>query len=95
MLWRNAEPASQFDAGDAVLALCEVVDGRKPSGEGKFGGMKNRAGDQRNLVMTTITLVNLAALELAIGCASAPWTRKALGPAPLEQSFPALILAPV
>jgi hypothetical protein len=42
----DPKPASELDAGNASLALGEVVHGAKPSPQRHFGRRENRSGDQ-------------------------------------------------
>ena len=43
----DAKPAAQLNAGDAALALSEVVHGAKPSAQRYLGRRENRSGDHR------------------------------------------------
>src|SRR5262249_27133180 len=53
----NAKPAPQLDAGDASLALGEVVHGAKPGTQRHLGRAENRSSDQGCLSPTDGTLV--------------------------------------
>src|SRR5882724_8554602 len=52
----DAKPAAQLNAGDAALALSEVVHGAKPSAQRHLGRRENRSGDHRCLPPTGATL---------------------------------------
>src|SRR6201984_1587924 len=45
----DAKPAAQLNAGDAALALSEMVHGAKPSAQRHLGRRENRSGDHRCL----------------------------------------------
>jgi len=53
----DAKPAAQLNAGDAALALSEVVHGAKPSAQRHLGCRENRSGDHGCLPSTGATLV--------------------------------------
>src|SRR6187397_2044079 len=56
----NAKPAPQLDAGDASLALGEVVHGAKPGTQRHLGRAENRSSNQGCLPPTGGTLVKRA-----------------------------------
>ena len=91
----DPKPASQLDAGNASLALGEVVHGAKPSTQRHFGRSENRSGDQRCLPSTGGTLVKRAGLDDAVMLAPADWADETRGPAPTHHRLPALILCSV
>ena len=91
----DAKPAAQLDAGNASLALGEVVHGAKPSTQRHFGRSENRSGDQGCLPSTGGTLVKRTGLDDAVMLAPADWADEARGPAPTRQHLAAQILCSV
>src|ERR1700758_48036 len=91
----DAKPAPQLDAGDAALALGEVVHGTEPATQRHLGRGENRPGDHRCLVSTGGTLVKHAGLDEAVMLARTHRADKARWPAPAHHRFPALILCSV
>src|ERR671910_138838 len=89
------QAASQIKAGQAVLALGQVVDRGKPSGQRQFGGMKDRAGDQRHLMAARRALLDRAGPEDDRVGSSAFRADETPRPAPREQRRPALLLGAV
>src|SRR5271166_1961906 len=53
----DAKPAAQLHAGDAALALSEVIHGAKPRAQRQLGCRENRSGDHGCLPSTGGTLV--------------------------------------
>jgi len=91
----DAQPAAQLDAGNASLALGEVVHGAKPSTQWRFGRGENRSGDQGCLPSTGGALVKCAGLDKAMLLARADRADETRWPAPPHHRLPALILCPV
>src|SRR5215831_13013365 len=91
----DAQPAAQLDAGNASLALGEVVHGTKPSTQWRFGRGENRSGDQGCLPSTGGALVKCAGLDKAMLLARADRADETRWPAPPHHRLPALILCPV
>src|SRR5215471_5786593 len=91
----NAKPAPQLDAGDASLALGEVVHGAKPGTQRHLGRAENRSGNQGCLSPTGSTLVKRAGLDYAVMLPSADRADEAGWPAPTHHRLPALILCSV
>jgi len=91
----NAKPAPQLDAGDASLALGEVVHGAKPGTQRHLGRAENRSSDQGCLSPTDGTLVKRAGLDDAVMLPSADWANETGWPAPTHHRLPALILRSV
>src|SRR5216684_6440960 len=91
----DAKPAAQLDAGNASLALGEVVHGAKPSTQWGFGRGENRSGDHGSLPSTGGALVKRAGLDEAVMLARADRADEARWPAPPHHRLPALILCPV
>ena len=80
----NPKPAPQLDAGDAALALGQVVQGAKPGAQRHLGRGENRSGDQRCLPPTGGALVKRAGLDDAVPLPAADRADKAGRPAPAE-----------
>src|SRR6478735_6201790 len=59
----DAKSAAQLNAGDAALALSEVVHGAKPSAQRHLGCCENRSGDHGCLPPTGGTLVKRPGLD--------------------------------
>ena len=91
----DAQPAAQLDAGNASLALGEVVHGAKPSTQWRFGRGENRSGDQGCLPSTGGALVKCTGLDKAMLLARADRADETRWPAPPHHHLPALILRPV
>src|SRR6516164_1247041 len=91
----DAKPAAQLNAGNAALALSEVVHGAKPSAQRHLGRRENRSGDHGCLPSTGGTLVKRPGLDEAVMLPCANRADKAGWPAPAHHHLPALILCPV
>src|SRR5712672_2498565 len=91
----DAKPAAQLNAGDAALALSEVVHGAKPSAQRHLGCCENRSGDHGCLPPTGGTLVKRLGLDEAVMLPGANRADKAGWPAPAHHRLPALILCSV
>src|SRR6516165_5787927 len=91
----DAKPAAQLNAGDAALALSEVVHGAKPSAQRHLGRRENRSGDHRCLPSTGGTLLKRPGLNEAVMLPCANRADKAGWPAPAHHRLPALILCSV
>src|ERR1700736_1330137 len=91
----DAKPAAQLNAGDAALALSEVVHGAKPSTQRHLGRRENRSGDHGCLPSTGGTLVKRPGLDEAVMLPCANRADKAGWPAPEHHRLPALILCSV
>src|SRR6516164_119813 len=91
----DAKPAAQLNAGDAALALSEVVHGANPSAQRHLGRRENRSGDHGSLPSTDGTLVKRPGLDEAVMLPCANRADKAGWPAPAHHRLPALILCSV
>src|SRR6201988_3139919 len=91
----DAKSAPQLNAGDAALALSEVVHGAKPSAQRHLGRCENRSGDHGCLQSTGGTLVKNPGLDEAVMLPCANRADKAGWPAPAHHRLPALILCSV
>src|ERR1700758_2126792 len=91
----DAKSAAQLNAGDAALALSEVVHGAKPSAQRHLGRCENRSGDHGCLPSTGGTLVKHPGLDEAVTLPCANRADKAGWPAPPHHRLPALILCSV
>src|SRR5246127_4515684 len=91
----DAKSAAQLNAGDAALALSEMVHGAKPSAQRHLGRRENRSGDHRCLPSTGATLVQCPGLDDTVMLPCATRADKAGWPAPAHHRRPALILCSV
>src|SRR3984893_7202703 len=91
----DAKPTAQLNAGDAALALSEVVHGTKPSAQRRLGRRENRPGDHGCLPSTGGTLVKRPGLDEAVMLPCANRADKTRWPAPAHHRLPALILCSV
>src|ERR1700740_971549 len=91
----DAKPAAQLHAGDAALALSEVVHGAKPRAQRHLGRRENRSGDHGCLSSTGGTLVKRPGLDDAVMLPGANRADKAGWPAPAHHRLPALMLCSV
>src|SRR6516225_10706050 len=56
---RDPEPATQFDVGQALLALSQQMHGAKPNPHRQLGALQDGTGDQRCLIATAPALQQL------------------------------------
>src|SRR5215472_9037558 len=91
----DAKSAAQLNAGDAALALSEVVHGAKPRAQQHLGRRENRSSNHGCLPSTGGTLVKRPGLDEAVTLACANRANKARWPAPVHHRLPALILCSV
>src|ERR1700726_4167223 len=91
----DAKPAAQLNAGDAALALSEVVHGAKPSAQRHLGRRENRSADHGCLPSAGGTLVKRPGLDEAVMLPCTNRADKAGWPAPAHHRLPALILCSV
>jgi hypothetical protein len=68
---RHAEAAAQFDAGDALLALCQVIHRPEPGPQRQMGRREDRAGNRRGLAAAGVALEQPAGRHLAVCPAAA------------------------
>ena len=89
--------ALEFKARDVVFRLANQVHGLEPARQRQLGGMKNRAGFQRRLVVTVMTLIGLAAVGIhdTVVRTGAVFAAVTLWPAGLLQRLLAAILRTV
>src|SRR5512144_2585536 len=81
--------------GDALLALGQMIEGAKPAPQRKLGRREDGAGSERRLPPAGGALIKRAGLDQAMASAAAARTDEAVGPPPLGQRRPALLLAAV
>jgi len=74
---------------DSGLALRQQENGQNPGGQGQLGVVEQRSGLQRPPMMAAMALNQRPCLQLAAGIVAAFRAAEPLGPAQLEQSFPA------
>lgn len=89
----DAEAAAELQAGDALLALGQMIEGAKPAPQRKLGRREDGAGSERRLPPAGGALIKRAGLDQAMASAAAARTDEAVGPPPLGQRRPALLLA--
>lgn len=72
---RDPHGPGQVKRRYAVLGLGYEIDAEKPYLEREFGGGKYCLPDQGCLRMTTVALVDFAAMDCSIQCGHAPGTQ--------------------
>jgi hypothetical protein len=91
----HAQAAGEFDAGDALLALGQVIHGAEPGPQRHLGRGEESARDQRGLVTAGAALIQAAGLHLAMRVPSASRALDAPRPAPREHHGAALLFGAV
>lgn len=93
----DAEPAPEFDAGNALLGLRDKIHGLKPHPQRQLAGGENGPGRDRGLLAAAIALKQSppAARDDAITVTVAVRTCKAMRPAPLHQHRMAALFRPI
>lgn len=91
----NPELAFQGQSRDAGLTLGEQVYGEKPGGQCELGRSKDRPTDDRSLVVTVVTLVELPGFEFAMAVSLTLWADKSVRPTPSIQCLFTLLLGTV
>ena len=91
----DAEAAAELQAGDALLALGQVIEGTKPAPQRKFGRREDRSGGQRRLPPAGGALIERAGLDQAVPSAATVRADEAVRPPPLGHRRAALLLAAV
>ena len=91
----DAESAPQLNAGNAALALGEVVDRAKPDAQRQLGGGEDRPGDQRGLPAAGGALVERAGFDDAVLAPAANRADEAARPAPAKHRIPASIFSSI
>src|SRR5512132_1991488 len=91
----DAETTAELQAGDALLARGQVIEGAKPAPQRKLGCCEDRAGGQRRLPPARGALIKRAGLDQAMPSAATLRADEAVGPPPLDHRRTALLLAPV
>ena len=89
----DPEPAAKLDRADPALALGQVVDRAKPSGQRQLAVLEHGAGGQRKLLFAAVALEDLARLQLAEAAVAAVRAGEALAPTHLEQRLATPFLA--
>src|SRR5499425_2611122 len=95
VVWVMPSRRPNSNAGDAALALSEVVHGAKPCAQRHLGRRENRSGDHGCLPSTGGTLVKRPGLDETVMLPCANRAHKARWPAPAHHRLPALILGSV
>ena len=91
----HAKAAAEFDAGDALFALGEMIDRTKPKPQRHFAGGKDRPGDQRGLPAAGGALKQITALHHAVPRSTAGGTREAVRPPRSHDNGSAFLLAAI
>jgi hypothetical protein len=78
---RHPKATTQFDAGDALLGLSEMIDRTKPQPQRQVGRCKDRPGDRRSLPAALGALIEIAGRHQTILPAAAYRAFKATRPA--------------
>src|SRR5512147_234311 len=91
----DAEAPAELQAGDALLALGQMIEGAKPAAQRELGRREDGAGSERRLPPARGALIKRAGLDQAMLSAAAARTDEAVGPPPFGQRRPALLLAAV
>lgn len=91
----DAEAAAEFQAGDALLALGQVIEGTKPAPQRKLGRGEDRSGGQRRLPPAGGALIERAGLDWTVPSAATVRADEAVRPPPLNHRRVALLLTAV
>src|SRR5512134_1586553 len=91
----DTEATAELQAGDALLALGQVIEGAKPAPQHKLGRREDGASSERRLPPAGGALIKRAGLDYAMLSAAAARTDEAVRPPPLGHRRPALLLAAV
>src|SRR5512144_288317 len=91
----DAEAAAELQAGDAPLALGQVIEGTNPAAQRQFGRREDRSGGQRRLPPAGGALIQRAGLDQAVPSAATLRAHEAVRPPPLDHRRAALLLTAV
>ena len=93
----DAEPATQFDAGDAFLGLRQEKDSLEPDAQRQLAGGEYGSSLDGGLLAAGVALEQAARASIheAMAVPAAVWTFKPIGPAQLNEGRVALLLASV
>jgi hypothetical protein len=85
----HADVALEFERRQPGLGLADQVDPEEPTRQRQLRVVQQRAGGQRGLSMTSMTLVEAAAVahNATVRPAAAAWADEAIGPARTPQGF--------
>jgi hypothetical protein len=101
---RDAQPAAEFDGGDALFGLRDEIHGAEPGREPHLGRGEDGAGCERGLAAADVALIQVTRPDIvpkarlqhdAVLPPAAPRAHEALGPSPLRNRFAALVLTPI
>ena len=92
---RHPEAAGQFDAGDALLALRQVIHRPEPDPQRQMGRREDRAGDRRGLAAAGVALEQPAGRQLAVRPPAAGRANEAIRPARGDHHGAAFLLGAV
>jgi len=91
----NTNIALQLQCGYPSFTLREQVNRQEPFSQWNLGGSEDRTAGQRGLSMAMVTLIYLAAFNLAVGRVSALRTNESIGPTQVVQRRIALLFAAI
>jgi hypothetical protein len=91
----HAEAAAQLDAGDALLALSEVVDRPELKTQRQLGRGEDRPGGRRDLPTAGAALIKIPRRHEAVLGTAALRTHEAIGPSRHDHRVAALLLGTV
>src|SRR5512144_431621 len=89
----DAEAAAELQAGDALLALGQVIESTKPGAQRELGRREDGPGGQRRLPPAGGALIERAGLDQAVPSAATARADEAVRPPPLGHRRAALLLA--
>ena len=92
---RHPEASTEFDAGDPLLGLGQVIEGAEPDAQLQLGRGENRPGDRRSLRPAGAALIKPARLHDAVPRPAAFRTNETVRPARRDDRSPTLLLGPV
>jgi hypothetical protein len=90
-----AEAAAEFDAGDALLALSQMIDRPEPQPQRQLGRSKDRPRDRRGLQAAGAALKQIAGCHHAVLFAATGRTFETVRPSRRNDRGPALVLGAV
>src|SRR5882757_5564341 len=92
---RHAEAAAKLDAGDALLALGQLIHGAEPEAQRQVGRGEDRACDRRGLAAAGVALEQPTGSHLAIRPPATGRAFEAIRPSRRDHRRPAFLLGAV
>ena len=92
---RHAQAAAEFDAGDPLFALGQMIHGSKPQPQGQLGRGEDCARNRRGLPATVAALKQIAGLHQTIPRAAASGAREPVRPSTHDNDGTALFFGPI